>query len=241
MVTNLVFKRTVQIEGSSRTEMKIIEVNIPELKSNEGWTLVSCADKVSTINLPRETGKKSATTTVEDESITEAKDKEDITKNRDAEVDTATDFLNNLIAGMNQATAGASCNCAQTDESILERFKEQLAAQSVNIAYKPEPNKPVEYESPIQGTACLIRAKNTIRIAYRNGKKAQINNPNKVCITDSDKQHFFNAVRAANGGNDHIKNWVLKENNHYYDIWNKFIDDEYIQQRDEYLRKGGRI
>ena len=46
MRTNLVFKRTVNIEGSSRTEMKIIEVNIPELKGSEGWTLVSSADKV---------------------------------------------------------------------------------------------------------------------------------------------------------------------------------------------------
>ena len=51
MRTNLVFKRTANIEGSPRTEMKIIEVNIPELKSSEGWTLVSSADKVEQIKL----------------------------------------------------------------------------------------------------------------------------------------------------------------------------------------------
>ena len=51
MITNLVFKRTINVEGSSRTEMKIIEVMIPELKSSEGWTLVSSADKVDQIKI----------------------------------------------------------------------------------------------------------------------------------------------------------------------------------------------
>ena len=51
MITNLVFQRTANVEGSSRTEMKIIEVMIPELKSSEGWTLVSSADKVDQVKL----------------------------------------------------------------------------------------------------------------------------------------------------------------------------------------------
>ena len=56
MITNLVFKRTVNIEGSNRTEMKIIEINVPEIKASEGWTLVSSADKVTMS--PRVTGEK---------------------------------------------------------------------------------------------------------------------------------------------------------------------------------------
>lgn len=44
MITNLVFKRTVNIEGSQKTEMKIIKVKIDGIKSSEGWSLVSSAD-----------------------------------------------------------------------------------------------------------------------------------------------------------------------------------------------------
>ena len=44
MITNLVFKRTVNIEGSQRTEMKIIKVKVDGIKSSEGWSLVSSAD-----------------------------------------------------------------------------------------------------------------------------------------------------------------------------------------------------
>ena len=44
MITNLVFKRTINIEGSQKTEMKIIKVKIDGIKSSEGWSLVSSAD-----------------------------------------------------------------------------------------------------------------------------------------------------------------------------------------------------
>lgn len=44
MITNLVFKRTVNIEGSQKIEMKIIKVKIDGIKSSEGWSLVSSAD-----------------------------------------------------------------------------------------------------------------------------------------------------------------------------------------------------
>lgn len=44
MITNLVFKRTVNIEGSQKTEMKIIKVKIDGIRSAEGWSLVSSAD-----------------------------------------------------------------------------------------------------------------------------------------------------------------------------------------------------
>lgn len=44
MITNLVFKRTVNIEGSQKTEMKIVKVKIDGIRSSEGWSLVSNAD-----------------------------------------------------------------------------------------------------------------------------------------------------------------------------------------------------
>jgi hypothetical protein len=51
-------------------------------------------------------------------------------------------------------------------------------------------------------------------------------------------------VRAWNAGNDNIKKWQLVKleglKNSYYDTWNSFIDDEYIRQKNEFLRKKGR-
>ena len=212
---------------------KIIEVDIPELKSSEGWTLVSSADKVSTINLPRTSG--------------DTENKVDITTNRNADPDKATEFLGNIIKTTAKNFVDIQhCHCAQTDKSTIDAYKETLAAQSVNVAYRPSEIREAEeaanikeYPSPIEGTACLIRRGDIIRIAYREGKNSNINTPNKVCISDKDKQGFFNAVRAENNGVD-PKKWQLTSKgglNSKYNIWNKFIDDEYIAQKAEYLRK----
>ena len=236
MVTNLVFKRTVNIEGSSRTEMKIIEVDIPELRSSEGWTLVSNADKVSTINLPKASG--------------EIEKKVDITEKSDANPDKAAAFLNNIIKITAKNCADIqNCSCAQTDKATIDAYKENLAAQSVNIAYKPSEIKDAEeaanikeYPSPVEGTACLIRKNNTIRIAYREGKNANVNTPNKVCINDKDKQAFFNAVRADNNGKEPVK-WQLEGKSTLkskFDWWNTFIDNEYKEQKLIYIRKKNR-
>ena len=254
MITNLVFKRTVNIEGSNRTEMKIVEINVPEIKASEGWTLVSSADKVTMS--PRVTGEKAVSNVAEYELGKELEDKEvDITENRDADPDKATDFLNNLIVGVSQTNANtvAECNClnAQTDKDALDRFKRLAAAQSVNVAYKPEDEpKPVdvrkemekleEYPSSVPGTACLIRKNGEIKIAYRKGKKANMNTPNRICINDADKQSFFNAVRADNGGRGEIRDWKLVHREGIfdkYDTWNAFMDEEYILRKNEYIRK----
>lgn len=227
MRTNLVFKRTVNIEGSSRTEMKIIEVDIPDLKSSEGWTLVSNADKVSTINLPR---------IADDTEV-------DITINRDADADKAAEFLNTIMTSTVKNFVDIQhCNCAQTDKATLHASKENLAAQSVNVVYKPSEIKEAEeaanikeYPSPIEGTACLIRKNNTIRIAYRKGKNSSINTPNRICINDRDKQSFFNAVRACNPTSI-ITEWCLTEKDHHFKHWNAFMDNEYQEQKRDYIR-----
>ena len=233
MITNLVFKRTVNIEGSTRTEMKIVELDIPELKSNEGWTLVSNADKVSTINLPR--------------TSSDIEAKEDITKNRDADPDKATELLSNIIKmSAKNCVDIQHCNCSQTDKSSIDGYRETLAAQSVNVAYKLSEIKEAEeaanikeYPSPINGTACLIRRNNTIRIAYREGKNSNINTPNKICITDQDKQNFFNAVRCENNGREVTKWQLVKKDGikTLFDSWNTFIDDEYKSQKLDYIRR----
>ena len=251
MRTNLLFKRTVNIEGSSRTEMKIIEVNIPELKSNEGWTLVSSADKVEQIKL----------------------DEDKLVPNHVDGVDRATDFLNNLIMGLSNSNA-------QSDQDIIERTSTESAninikeadrlelltniakvkneaydtideikktvpeakglTGSTDEAYKLTPppinsDKIIEFRSPINGTACLIRKNDVIRIAYRKGKQANITNPNRICINDGDKQSFFNAVRACNPTSI-ITDWCLTSKDYHFKYWNAFLDNEYQEQKKEYIR-----
>ena len=256
MITNLIFKRTTNVEGSSRTEMKIIEVLIPELKSGEGWTLVSSANKVDQIKIqecraiPPEVKAEQAE---EEAAIAEFLEKYRAEKEEQREK-----LMRQLSAcscsGKPDPSITAYNSCADTEDRYinkvevdtkfaeaaanLENFKE-TAADSIDVTVRT-PKKPIEYPSPIDGTACLIRRNDTIRIAYREGKKSNINTPNKICISDFDKQHFFNAVRAANGGSDIITSWSLDKNSHYYDTWNRFIDDEYISQREEHLRRTGK-
>ena len=249
MITNLLFKRTVNIEGSSRTEMKIIEVNIPELKRSEGWTLVSSADKIEQIKLN------------EDKSV----------PNHVDGVDRATNFLNNLMVGLSNCNAQSNQEVIQksaTDSAnvdIIEANNAELLTnmaimkteaydkveeikksepkelvgtmnEAYNLTPPPiNPDKVVEFKSPINGTACLIRKNDVIRIAYRKGKQANITNPNRICISDRDKQSFFNAVRACNPTSI-ITDWCLTPKDHHFKHWNAFIDNEYQEQKREYIR-----
>ena len=239
MVTNLVFKRTATIEGSSRTEMKIIEVMIPELKSNEGWTLVSSADKVDQVKL-QECRAIPPEITVE-QAEEDAAIAEFLKKYRAEKEEKREKLMIQLSAcscsGKPDPSITAYNGCADTEVTYTKPLEVRGKVTAVEESQPKVIKKPTEYPSPITGSACLIRRNDTIRIAYREGKKANINTPNKVCISDFDKQHFFNAVRAANGGSDIITSWSLDKNSHHYDTWNRFIDDEYITQREEHLRR----
>lgn len=246
MVTNLVFKRTANVEGSSRTEMKIIEVLIPELKSSEGWTLVSNADKVDQIKIQ------------EGGAIPPE------VKAEQAEEDAAAEFLKKYRADkeaerekLKMQLSACSCSskpdpnitayngCADTEVRYTNKLEAEVnngiisftGAGKINASDEPQSKqikKPIEYPSPIEGTACLIRRNDTIRIAYREGKRANINTPNKICISDQDKQSFFNAVRACNPTSV-INKWVLTPKDHHYKHWNEFIDNEYKEQQREYI------
>lgn len=251
MITNLVFKRTVNVEGSNRTEMKIIEVQIPELKSSEGWILVSSADKVDQVKIQerRSPPEITAEQAEEDAAVTE------FLKNYRAEKEEKREKLKMQLSASSTSTNPnlnniTVCNgCADIEDRYTNKVEAKAdnsvftsieGCGKINALDEPQdkqPKKPTEYPSPIDGTACLIRRNSTIRIAYREGKKANINTPNKICISDSDKQHFFNAVRAANACTDIITSWSLDKNSHHYDTWNRFIDDEYVSQREEHLRK----
>ena len=168
MITNLVFKRTVNVEGSSRTEMKIIEVLIPELKSNEGWTLVSSADKVDQVKIqeckaiPPEVTAEQAE---EDAAIAE------FLKKYRAEKEEKREKLKLQLSacscsGKPDPNITAYNNCANVEDRYIQAILDNGAVSSTEISDKintldePQPKvikKLTEYPSPVSGTACLIR------------------------------------------------------------------------------------
>lgn len=252
MITNLVFKRTTTVEGSNRTEMKIIEVMIPELKSSEGWTLVSSADKVDQVKIPE---CKAIPPEVKAEQAEEEAAIAEFLKSYRAEKEEKREKLMKQLSacscsGKPDPSITAYNGCADIEDRYTNKveagvdksvFTSTEVSGKINASDEPQgkqPKKPAEYPSSVSGTACLIRRNDTIRIAYREGKKANINTPNKVCISDLDKQNFFNAVRACNPTSI-VSQWVLTTKDHHYNRWNEFIDTEYLAQRDEYLRRLG--
>lgn len=46
MITNLIFKRPVTVEGKTKVVTRIVRVNIPDIDSGEGWTLSGHADSI---------------------------------------------------------------------------------------------------------------------------------------------------------------------------------------------------
>lgn len=211
MVTNLIFSRNVKSEGIEKTELKIIEVDIPGISATEGWKLINNADKVTTE--PRITGR--------------CKTSEEVHSPEDS----AATFMLNLVsdnpidysnyANSTCNTTSANINTVKSNENAQEIEKEPCIR---------------EFPSPVPGTACLIRANNELRIAYRSGKNANITTPNRVCISDADKQNFFNAVRVENPGITNIKKWVLKPGGcrSLFDHWNAYFDEEYLRQFNHY-------
>lgn len=209
MITNLVFSRVTKSEGIEKTELKIIEVNVPEISSSDGWKLLMNADKVTEI--PYITGRCKLATA-------------------DPKEDSETNLLMNVAGGdpINYPEyENAICINANTANSVSIKKEEVEAKKEPNIR---------EFPSCIPGTACLIRANNELRIAYRSGKNANITTPNRVCISDADKQNFFNAVRVENPGITNIKKWVLKPGGcrSLFDHWNAYFDEEYLRQLDYY-------
>ena len=211
MITNLVFSRVTKSEGIEKTELKIVEVNVPEISSSDGWKLLMNADKVTEI--PHITGR--------------CKTSEEVHSPEDS----AATFMLNLVSGnsidysnyanSNCNTTSANINTVKSNENAQEIEKEPFIR---------------EFPSPVPGTACLIRANNELRIAYRSGKNANITTPNRVCISDADKQNFFNAVRVENPGITNIKKWVLKPGGcrSLFDQWNAYFDEEYLRQFNHY-------
>ena len=85
------------------------------------------------------------------------------------------------------------------------------------------------FESPVSGTAKLVRAKNEIFIAYRRGKKGlNETSPNSVCISEDIKSKFFAECRRAFGRSCDTYKFVSGCSE--FDYWNMFIDVEYNRQ-----------
>ena len=213
VVKSLLFKRVV----NNRVEMKFIEVMIPELNDDEGWTLINVADDVDIHRIEKV---KSVAQIEEEEAVEEF----------------IEEYRKKKLTSLAEDTI-------KTERMIIEAQKTE--EEPVKEVENPQPLKPLlqqlynirKFPSDVQGTARLIRNNTTIRIAYRNGKQANMTDPNSVCINDYDKQMFFNNVRREKGQN--VSNWSLNIDDHEqsYKYWNEFIDRQYKVQKDDYIKK----
>ena len=113
-----------------------------------------------------------------------------------------------------------------------------------SIVYKVLPAPAVErldedsltkFESPVAGTAKLVRSKGVIKIVARKGKTtANVTTPNSVCISDVAKTNFFKNCREIHGS-DVVYEFSMKTTPAAYDYWNGVIDIEYQRQKKLYI------
>lgn len=81
----------------------------------------------------------------------------------------------------------------------------------------------------IPGTSCLIRTstRSCIQIAYRkNDDKTSIN---RVCISNTRREEFFETCRITNDPNAD-KYYKIRNGYKYFSYWDKFMDEEYKRQ-----------
>lgn len=117
------------------------------------------------------------------------------------------------------------CDSIEVDEEV----KQQTVVKEVQPGEK--------YPSSITGGARLIRIKDTIKIAFRKGKTTfNENGPNSVCISEADKQLFFDDVKYIYGLSPTF--WrLLPSDDPFYSKWNKLIDTLYEEGRIEFNKK----
>ena len=85
------------------------------------------------------------------------------------------------------------------------------------------------FESPVTGTARLVRRHDEIKITYRKGKKTlNQTSPNSVCISEQTKNAFFADCRGAFGKNCDI--FAFRTTDPEYEYWSNLIDKEYTTQ-----------
>ena len=117
-------------------------------------------------------------------------------------------------------------SCAHNVEIVSnETAMETINVAPTKIADKSVNTAPTDYDSPVSGTACLVRKGDVIVIAYRRGKNKDRNTLNRVCISDTVKQQFFKECKEIHGP---TYNFVSGEAR--YDYWNEFMDNEFIRQ-----------
>lgn len=114
---------------------------------------------------------------------------------------------------------------------------EQLTISGVDVTPPEKHDLPAgsSFESPVSGTAKLIRANNDVFIAYRRGKKGlNETSPNSVCISETTKAQFFADCRRAFGRS--CDQYRFSSGCKEFDYWNKFMDEEYARQLKEFNR-----
>lgn len=142
---------------------------------------------------------------------------------------TYEDFRNLLSKG--------SWNLIDLDEYITEsisldknsELEKLFSSMARNHSSKNTTNFTKRVITNVPGTSCLLRTstKSSIQIAYRkNNNKTQIN---RVCISDRDREEFFEDCRNTNDPLA-LTYYKIRCGYRYFDKWNKYMDKEYQRQ-----------
>ena len=92
-----------------------------------------------------------------------------------------------------------------------------------------------KFNSTIVGTSVLVRdpEKHLIWIAKRKGNDLQ--NINRICITDKTREKFFQDVKVCKYFLENKKYIMDTRDNDIYSYWSKYMNNSYIEQLKEHL------
>lgn len=93
-----------------------------------------------------------------------------------------------------------------------------------------------KFESPVSGTAKLVRSKGVIKIVARKGKSTfNQTTPNSVCISDVIKNDFFRQCRECCSYSSTSYEFSEKIDIEKYNHWSDFMNTEYLRQKNIFL------
>lgn len=128
-----------------------------------------------------------------------------------------------------------SSDSVQIVPEVTTTIAEQLSIPECEVAQDPVPVG-ATFNSPVEGTAKLVRLKSEVKITFRRGKKTlNQTSPNSVCISELTKSQFFADCRRAFGRDCDCFRFSTTDPEYTY--WNNFIDQEYNRQLTEVNRK----
>ena len=117
--------------------------------------------------------------------------------------------------------------------TLWKSWAEEKHKEKVSIDPGNKINISAEFESPIDGTSCLVRdpKKHIIRIALR--KENNKTSINRVCIPNDIKQRFFYDAKTSTHFAKNNKYAIDTDDLATYTYWSKYMNNSFVNQYKE--------